>query len=179
LCCSNIDDVYPTLLVVDCLQIYFYKSEFMESVKNKTKMTRTKPFFTTIMMTTVFSLVGLIILHPTQINGDSHYYFYLSGSFQYAAAVEACNANNTRIAKITSEAENNAAFATIPDISKSSVWFGLNDKDIENEFRWETDGGRLVPGESYSNWAPGEPNDANAGEDCVTFSQTQPYQWNE
>nr|BAU69635.1 CLP11 [Sphyrna zygaena] len=43
-------------------------------------------------------------------------------------------------------------------------WFGLHDRDTENKWEW-------VDGTDYEAttkfWAPGEPNNANSGEDCA------------
>jgi hypothetical protein len=120
----------------------------------------------------------LILLQIRMIHGADHYYIYLSGSFDYDDAVVACTANGTRIAKITSVEENDAAFATIPDISQSAVWIGLTDSAEEGVFRWEADGSSLNDA-GYQNWADSQPDNANDIENCATFAQSSQGQWNE
>ncbi|XP_076027210.1 CD209 antigen-like protein C isoform X2 [Genypterus blacodes] len=45
-------------------------------------------------------------------------------------------------------------------------WIGLSDLDNEGQWRW-VDGTGLTDGA----WAPGEPNNANGGEDCAEFDK--------
>ena len=55
------------------------------------------------------------------------------------------------------------------------VWIGINDKDQENKFIYESNGQEA----SFLKWSPNEPNNAGIGEDCV---MTWPYKgdgWND
>jgi len=52
-------------------------------------------------------------------------------------------------------------------IHPSSAWIGLNDIAIEGTFEW-TSGEGL----SYTNWLPGEPNNAGGNEDATGFGPT-------
>ncbi|XP_023560907.1 low affinity immunoglobulin epsilon Fc receptor isoform X2 [Octodon degus] len=55
---------------------------------------------------------------------------------------------------------------------KEGTWIGLRDLDIEGQFLW-MDGSSV----DYSNWQPGEPNNADPGEDCVMLLRSG--KWND
>merc|ERR1712023_558186 len=58
----------------------------------------------------------------------------------------------------------------------NGLWIGCNDRAVENDFRWVADNSSCgVNRSSYSNWGPGEPNDAN-GEHCT---DTRGGEWND
>ncbi|MBD2442062.1 hypothetical protein H6G25_02350 [Dolichospermum sp. FACHB-1091] len=54
------------------------------------------------------------------------------------------------------------------------LWIGFTDEVTEGQFRW-------VSGETstYTNWSPGEPNDANGGEDYVGMNWGGAGKWND
>ena len=59
---------------------------------------------------------------------------------------------------------------------RESVWIGLTDEASEGNFVWSSDPTHLVYAKSsdqsfsYTNWNPGEPNNANGGENYVEMS---------
>ncbi|XP_052763180.1 perlucin-like [Mya arenaria] len=53
-------------------------------------------------------------------------------------------------------------------------WMGLSDDDIEGQFRW-TDNQPLT----FTDWFPGEPNNANGVEDCAMFDHNHNFKWND
>ncbi|XP_035686749.1 uncharacterized protein LOC118422970 [Branchiostoma floridae] len=57
-----------------------------------------------------------------------------------------------------------------------SSWVGLT--DINREGRWVYEDGQLLKSSGYSNWARGEPNDADGIEDCAEFTPTRAF-WND
>ncbi len=56
------------------------------------------------------------------------------------------------------------------------LWIGLNDAAVEGEFVWSS--GQPV---TYTNWAPGEPNDFGDGEDYVDLQNfaDRDFKWND
>ncbi|MEB3293161.1 MAG: DUF4347 domain-containing protein, partial [Synechococcales bacterium] len=56
----------------------------------------------------------------------------------------------------------------------SSLWIGLNDRQVEGQFEW-------VNGEAvtYTNWAPGEPNNVGLGEDVAAMNFNNSIRWND
>ena len=70
------------------------------------------------------------------------------------------------LAKITSASENQFIVDLVTKQNKitGSVWLGLHQK-ADNKFYWTDD--TLLTG--YSNWRPGDPNNAGQGKKCVQF----------
>jgi hypothetical protein len=93
-----------------------------------------------------------------QQNYNGHSYYRSTGSAFWSTARSNCQAMGGYLVTITSAGENNFVFNTWP-----SGWIGLTDEINEGTWRW-------VTGEtySYSNWNPGEPNNAG-NEDYVQF----------
>ena len=82
-------------------------------------------------------------------------------------AKEFCEANGLGLVKISNEMDQTRIadyLNTIADKeNEMAFWIGLSDQVLENHFVWE-DGSPLL---SYSNWATGQPDDWENGEDCV------------
>ncbi|XP_071150013.1 perlucin-like [Mytilus edulis] len=53
-------------------------------------------------------------------------------------------------------------------------WLGLSDLEQEGTFLWTTSQTGIT---SYNNWIPGDPNNANSGEDCVLNNWTHKGKW--
>ena len=89
-------------------------------------------------------------------------------SLSWADADEYClDTFGDHLATITSDDENlDVRMAgTEAGISTSGrLWFGFNDIDVEGTWEW-ADGTDV----SYLNWSPGNPNDANSGQDCSSM----------
>ncbi|MBC7771880.1 MAG: hypothetical protein H7210_05255 [Pyrinomonadaceae bacterium] len=98
--------------------------------------------------------VGSPIVNP--VNG--HVYYLLSGS-SWPEAETAAVAMGGHLVTIDDAAENE--FLRL-HFGKEAFWMGLNDRVVEGEFQWTS--GAAV---SYTNWAPGEPNDQDGEEDAV------------
>jgi hypothetical protein len=88
------------------------------------------------------------------------------------AAKKACATSGGKLAVPANADENRALFDAVkiasglPSVQPSEgVWFGLSDRKEEGKWRWEGDT-QLANG----NWATGQPDDANGGEDCATLT---------
>ncbi len=99
-----------------------------------------------------------IVGFTQQTNYNGHSYYRSTGSMTWTAARQACIDMGVHLVTITSAAENNFVFNTWP-----SGWIGFNDEAVEGQWRWVT-GEPVV----YTNWNPGEPNNAG-NEDYAQF----------
>jgi len=77
------------------------------------------------------------------------------------SAESACLDLGGHLVAISSQQEDQRVTELQAAAGGDPVWIGLNDLDQEGSWEWTT--GEPV---TYTNWAPGEPNDAD-GEDCV------------
>ncbi|CAC5386976.1 unnamed protein product [Mytilus coruscus] len=66
---------------------------------------------------------------------------------------------------------------TLYEFNKNTghVWIGAHDSVIESRFIWESDNTNLT----YTDWNPGEPNNAGRQEDCVHMNNKAAYKWND
>lgn len=101
---------------------------------------------------------------------ESHYIQYAlpyiiedsgDAGINWADAKEKCQEKyGTTLASIHSNQEN---FLMKSFLGNNNAWVGLFDLALEKQNNWKWDDLSTV---QYTNWAPGEPNNAN-GEDCV------------
>ncbi|KAB0356294.1 hypothetical protein FD754_000450, partial [Muntiacus muntjak] len=96
-------------------------------------------------------------------------YYFGEGSKKWLEARYTCENLHGRLVSIHSPEEQD--FLTKRANWRGS-WIGLRDLDIEGEFIW-MDNRPL----DYSNWQPGEPNDAGLGENCVMMLSSG--KWND
>ena len=75
---------------------------------------------------------------------------------------------------VTINAPNEEAWLKDTFGTSEAFWIGLNDRATEGTFEW-------VSGEAvlYTNWAPGEPNNGNAGQDYVQMNYSSSRQWDD
>jgi hypothetical protein len=96
-------------------------------------------------------------------------YQFLPTKMTWTEATRACETQyGGRLASIHSDADN---VNTLGACQAQRCWFGLNDRAVEGDFRWDADGSALD--KRFAKWAPGQPdNTANSmgfagDEDCV------------
>ncbi|XP_073250429.1 uncharacterized protein [Porites lutea] len=93
-----------------------------------------------------------------------------SGSTNWNAAKSACEAMGSKLAILTSQAEQQALASKI----SQDVWIGLH-RDPNDNSRWMwVDGSRTT----YTHWSNREPNDHGGNEDC-TYMFPPAGKWND
>jgi len=94
----------------------------------------------------------------SQTNYNGHSYYRSTGSMTWTDAKQACINMNGHLVTIANASEQSFVFNTWP-----SGWIGFTDESVEGTFVWVT--GEPV---NYTNWNPGEPNNAG-NEDYAQF----------
>ena len=64
--------------------------------------------------------------------------------------------------------------ATADSYSTAKWWMGFNDRSTEGTWEWAS--GQSV---SFTDWEPGEPNDAGFREDCGQLNRFSGDTWND
>jgi hypothetical protein len=87
-------------------------------------------------------------------------------------AKKACETAGGKLATPANADESRALFdslklaSAIPSVQPSEgVWIGLTDQKEEGKWRWSNDAALAA-----ASWMPGQPDDANGGEDCATLT---------
>jgi hypothetical protein len=120
-------------------------------------------------------------VQPTKVfllDGRTHYVYSTLMNWPESRAF--CLGMGQDLPSITSEAQNQAFLAATDDFggTDACVNLGATDASQEGTFVW-TDGAPWT----YSNWNPGEPNDAERIEDCAMIfvgSSSRRYgRWND
>lgn len=105
-------------------------------------------------------------------NGGSSYRLSTLNA-SWATAVGICQGlSNGHLAVIGNPTENAAVRALIPTTTR--FWLGMGDLALENTWVW-LDGSAVDRDPDL--WDPGQPNDANTGEDCGEMSNSG--DWND
>ena len=99
-----------------------------------------------------------IVGFTSQTNYNSHSYYRSTGSMIWTDAKQACTNMGGHLVTLADNAEQTFVYNTWP-----SGWIGFSDEVVEGSFVWVT--GEPV---TYTNWNPGEPNNAG-NEDYTQF----------
>src|SRR5690554_3861010 len=104
-------------------------------------------------------------------------YFLNTQSMSGSEAQDYAESLGANLVSIQSQAENDCLLAGLNTLGQTgTIWIGLNDEDVEGTFVWYDQSPV-----TYTNWAPGEPNNSGGNEDCVQIYPTgsSPGMWND
>lgn len=112
-------------------------------------------------------------------SSDCSIYFLNPVSLTGADAQSFAQSLGANLVSIQSQAENDCVLSSLNNLGYTSnevVWIGFNDETTEGTFVWY-DQAPIT----YTNWAPGEPNNSGGNEDCVQIypAGANPGTWND
>ena len=110
-----------------------------------------------------------VIFYPD----NGHYYQRIDMEMSWHDAKAYCESIGGYLATITSHDENDFVYNNLCT-EGVEYWLGGTDELSEGDWEW-------ITGEhwSFTNWAPGEPNDADDGEDYLMFPFDHFGKWND
>jgi len=102
----------------------------------------------------------------TYLGSYNGHHYYLSNEWNsWEIANARAYARGGYLAAINDAAENQVVADWVNAYGSFEAWIGINDIASEGNFEW-TSGDPVT----YTNWAPGEPNDFNIGEDYAVIN---------
>lgn len=116
---------------------------------------------------------------PVFTNPTNGHYYALFSPATWTWSERAASALGGHLTTIRNQGEQNWVFNTLASYNGMNrmLWIGFNDVAKEGTFRWAS--GNAV---TFTNWAPGEPNNAVGGEDFVSMlnpGNSQAGRWND
>lgn len=124
---------------------------------------------------TAFTNAGCIELQSCI--DDCSIYFLNPQSMTGSQAQTFAEGLGANLVSIQSQAENDCILSSLTAMNETGkIWIGLNDELVEGTFVWYDQSPV-----TYTNWAPGEPNNSGGNEDCVQIYPTGSYpgSWND
>jgi glucose/arabinose dehydrogenase len=114
--------------------------------------------------------IAIVDNDPLIYNGDR--YFLTSGALTWEQAQAEAQSRGGNLVTINNAAEETWLRQTFG--TTEGFWIGINDRDVEGQFRW-------VSGEAvtYTNWAPGEPNNWQGNQDFGRMNFGSSRRWDD
>lgn len=107
---------------------------------------------------------------------NSHCYLVGYGEqLTFYQAETYCTNKGGYLVRLETRGENEFLKDLLGKTKASNTWTSLNDRMQEGIWRWA--GNNKVA--TFSDWAPGEPNNAGGNENCVHFGYGTGYRWND
>ena len=103
---------------------------------------------------------------PWIVNPDNGHWYALTTQEHWVPSEVVAITNGGHLATIRSQAEQDFVYQTFQNYGGQQrlLWIGFNDYQSQGQFTWSS--GEPV---TYTNWAPGEPNNAGGGERFVSI----------
>lgn len=147
---------------------------------------KTKQFFkkTLALLLCISAVMSVMVFAPVTVSAASipkdavrykanYYYIFYANSWDEAKKI--CKQKGGHLAIINNKAENSFLFNYMTDLGIDSAYFGITDEKTEG--KWLTIDGKRA---SYTNWAPGEPNNEFGDEHYGMFYYKSPDKmWND
>ncbi|XP_060562384.1 perlucin-like protein [Ruditapes philippinarum] len=103
------------------------------------------------------------------------YYIDLDIKLSFSAARLYCRRFGADLVQLETFAENTFLKGFLKKFKAQHTWMGLNDMSHEGIWRWTSTNKHAT----FSDWSPRQPDNHKNNEDCVHFSYTAAYQWND
>ena len=100
----------------------------------------------------------------------SHCYQVFEKKLSWQDAENFCQIEGGHLASVHSAGENNF----LSKLNSATMWLGGTDAKTDGTWEW-SDGSRF----SFDNWAPGEPNNINKDQHCLTTNFKTTGQWDD
>ncbi|XP_061183004.1 perlucin-like protein [Saccostrea echinata] len=112
--------------------------------------------------------------------GTSCYLFVTHVHNDWTESEYFCHMLHSKLVEIeTMEEDNFVQLQAIKHVHENpgtfGFWIGGTDAVVEGEWMWVTTGQNFT----YSNWAPGFPDDYRKNEDCAHLYKAQHFEWND
>lgn len=107
-----------------------------------------------------------------RLEGNS--YLYCGDYLSWFNARKVCKAMDTDLLSVHSFSSNKAV-ASLASSYEVFIWLGLTDYVSEGDWSTWADGSAVT----YTNWAPGEPNNFDNDEDCAEIGYYTDGRWND
>ncbi|XP_060593186.1 perlucin-like, partial [Ruditapes philippinarum] len=103
------------------------------------------------------------------------YFIDLGIKLSFPAARIYCLNLGADLVQLETIAENNFLKGYLKKIEAKHAWIGLNDMTHEGIWRWYGTNEHAT----FSDWTPGQPDNAMNIEDCVHFNHYHYFKWND